>query len=212
MSNEILDALAAHVRETEEPVATASEVADRVSVGRRAVLGRLSAFSEVGAVGSKKVGAGARVFWPADLLQEGSDDVQEDVDEDPPDVGGDDPSPPPAVEYPDRRGEESPSIPHAQLDEVNFPEGKDRQECLAAVFAVQEYLEETGSASMQEIVYDVLPEKPLGYDVESAINKIDAGSRYRGAWWRKVVRPGLEAIDGVEFDESSRKWRLKGGI
>lgn len=35
-------------------------------------------------------------------------------------------------------------------------------------------------------------------DVDVALEKVEAGERFRGAWWRKVVKPGLEALDDVQ--------------
>jgi hypothetical protein len=51
---------------------------------------------------------------------------------------------------------------------------------------------------MRELVAAVMPDHPLGYDVDGALEKIEADDRYRGAWWRRVVKPGLEARDDVE--------------
>lgn len=44
----------------------------------------------------------------------------------------------------------------------------------------------------------LIPTPPLGYDVDAALAKIDAGDRYRGGWWRNVVKPGLKALDDVQ--------------
>ena len=45
-----------------------------------------------------------------------------------------------------------------------------------------------------------MPDHALGYDVDGALAKVEAsGERYRGAWWRKVVKPGLGALDDVEY-------------
>lgn len=46
-----------------EPVLTASEVADRLSVGRRGILTRLEVLEEDGLLRSKKVGARSVVWW-----------------------------------------------------------------------------------------------------------------------------------------------------
>lgn len=35
-------------------------------------------------------------------------------------------------------------------------------------------------------------------DVDEALAKIETGDRYRGAWWRRIVKPGLEALDDVQ--------------
>lgn len=82
----------------------------------------------------------------------------------------------------------------ALLDDVDFPTTKNRAECVEAVRATYEYLQANGSATMRELVQEVMPEHPVGYDVP----ELEAGERYRGAWWRRVVKPSLEALPDVE--------------
>jgi hypothetical protein len=56
-----------------------------------------------------------------------------------------------------------------------------------------------------------MPEHPLGHDVDHAVDKIDSGDRFRGAWWRRVVKPGLEALDDVESPPcGASEWRYTG--
>lgn len=78
--------------------------------------------------------------------------------------------------------------------DVEFPTTRDRDECIAAIAAAYAYLRENERATMREIVAAVLPEHPIGYDVPD----LKEGERYRGAWWRRVVKPGLEALEDVE--------------
>jgi hypothetical protein len=73
----------------------------------------------------------------------------------------------------------------------------DPADARAAIEAAAGYLQREGSATMREIVRDVLPEHPLGYDVP----ELESGDRYRGAWWRRVVKPGLENCENVEKPE-----------
>jgi len=80
------------------------------------------------------------------------------------------------------------------LKDVEFPATKDRETCVEAVCAAYEYLQEHGKATMREFVQEVMPEHPVGYDVPD----LEPGERYRGAWWRKVVKPGLTALPDVE--------------
>jgi hypothetical protein len=84
------------------------------------------------------------------------------------------------------------------LDGVDFPDSRDREDCLAAVDAARAYLREHGTATMRDLVTNVMPEHPVDYNVDDAREKLAAGDRYRGGWWRLVVRPGLEALDDVE--------------
>ena len=97
------------------------------------------------------------------------------------------------------------------LDDVEFPSGKDRDACVDAVLAARMYLKNKGSATMRDIVVDLSRDHPLGYDPDSALAKVEAGERYRGAWWRRIVRPGLETFDDVEKPApGASKWRYTG--
>lgn len=82
----------------------------------------------------------------------------------------------------------------ATLDRVDFPAGRDRVACEAAVEAARAYLDTHDGATMRELVTDVMPVHPVGYDVP----ELQEGERYRGGWWRHVVKPGLEAMPDVE--------------
>lgn len=81
-----------------------------------------------------------------------------------------------------------------RVSEVDFPSSRDRTECVEAVQAAYQYLQREGAASMREFVQEVMPEHPVGYDVPD----LQPGDRYRGAWWRKVVKPGLSALSDVK--------------
>lgn len=93
----------------------------------------------------------------------------------------------------------------APLADVDFPADRDREACEAAVFAARDYLREQGPASARELVDDVMPEHPLGYDVpDTAPDEGDVGP-----WWREVVRPGLEALPEVEAADDGEGWRYR---
>lgn len=94
---------------------------------------------------------------------------------------------------------------------VEYPSGKAREECNAAVQAARAHLAENERATKREIVAEVMPEHPAGYDADAALAKIDDGDRYRGAWWRKVVKPGLETFDDVaKPPRGASEWRFTG--
>jgi hypothetical protein len=78
-----------------------------------------------------------------------------------------------------------------------------------AVEAVLVWLRPQGSASKSDIVRGVMAEYPLGYDAEAALEAIAAGERYRGAWWRRVIRGTLREHPAVE--ERGTEWRYVGG-
>ncbi|MFB6087499.1 MAG: hypothetical protein ABEJ85_03170 [Haloarculaceae archaeon] len=99
----------------------------------------------------------------------------------------------------------------APLTALSFPGGVDHDEAVEAILAARDYLREQGAASMKEIVSSVGPEYPLKYDPPESF---EPGERYRGAWWRRVVKPGLEALDDVEApnsDEGETDWAYAGG-
>lgn len=97
--------------------------------------------------------------------------------------------------------------PEALLADVEFPSSKSREECVDAVEAAHAHLQREGSSTMREFVREVMPEHPVGYDVP----ELEAGDRYRGAWWRRIVKPGLEALPDVESPSSgASEWRYTG--
>lgn len=57
--NEILEIF----RCSEDPVLTASEVSQDLSIGRRATLKRLQKLSDEGILRNKEIGSGGRVWW-----------------------------------------------------------------------------------------------------------------------------------------------------
>lgn len=93
----------------------------------------------------------------------------------------------------------------APLADVDFPADRDREACEAAVFAARDYLREQGPASVRELVADVMPEHPLGYDVPDT--ESDDGDV--GPWWREVVCPGLDALPEVEAAGDGEGWRYR---
>lgn len=74
-----------------------------------------------------------------------------------------------------------------QLHGDGVPEGVDPDAAREAIQAVLELVRADGGVQRTKIVETVMPKHPLKYDAPA-----DA-SGYKGAWWRKIVRPGLEA-------------------
>lgn len=112
----------------------------------------------------------------------------------------DTPSP---VDRPDR--DTYPSTKPDVLEAVDLPASVDPDEAAEAVFAARDYLEEHGPASMRDIVTDVMPDYPLGYDVP----QLETGERFRGAWWRRIVKPGLQAVPEVEYRDGHNDYAAK---
>ena len=93
------------------------------------------------------------------------------------------------------------------LASIDFPNSKDRDEVRETIYAARDYLREHGKASMRDFVIDVMPEHSLGYDVPD----LAPGERYRGSWWRKIVKPGLEALPDVKKPgQGESEWKYTG--
>jgi hypothetical protein len=107
-----------------------------------------------------------------------------------------------------RHRDESDTLPNLP----DLPGTVDVDDAREAIEAAHTLLEERGRARSGEIVAAVMPDHPLGYDVDDALAKIeDESARYRGAWWRRVVKPGLEARETVEKPAGGRThWRYTG--
>lgn len=99
----------------------------------------------------------------------------------------------------------------ADDDTDALPGTVDRDDAAAAVAAARDYIRDHGGATKQDLVKNVMPGHPLVYDVDAALAKIDAGDRYRGAWWRNVVSPGLKKLDDVQTPpQGASTWRYAG--
>jgi hypothetical protein len=76
--------------------------------------------------------------------------------------------------------------PHDKVPKIAVPDSvPDRipdADARAAIAAAVELVASNGGVQRSEIIEAIAPEHPLGYE--------DIGAR--GAWWRKVIRPGLE--------------------
>lgn len=101
------------------------------------------------------------------------------------------------------------SDPEGLREAVDFPGPEERvQDCLRAVYLARHYVHEHGGATKAELVVNVMEQQPAGYDVEGALEKIASGERYRGGWWRNVVKPGLEALPEIEAPTGgASEWR-----
>lgn len=192
--------------------AVASEVAEELDMSRRAADYRLRRLFWAERVAKKQI-RGTFVWYlpedstPPSLPPSVDTDRQETSSKPPRETVEKYP------QEPDTKPSQEPveSVPQntdiTALDEVDFPSGRDREQCEAAVLAARDYLREHGPSSMREIVMEVMEEHPVGYDVP----ELETGDRYRGAWWRKVVKPGLEALSDVTApDPGASNWEFEG--
>jgi hypothetical protein len=107
----------------------------------------------------------------------------------------------------EREPQREPQPDRSPYETVEFPSGVNRADAIAAIDAAAELIEREREATMREIVGEVSREHPLKYGVQ----EVEDGERYRGSWWRKVVKPGLEAHPAVEKPSGGqRAWRWVG--
>lgn len=185
---DVLNAVRAH-----EPAAT-SEVAGELGITRQGADRRLRKLRDEGRVNSKKIAASLVWFAPSDAEPAMSSGADRGDSPSGSDLDGERDTPPREASHADLED---------ALTDVDFPTGQDRDDCVAAVYAARDYLRENGPASMRQIVVNVMPEHSLGYDVP----ELEPGDRYRGSWWRKIVKPGLDALEDVEHRQNYGDYR-----
>lgn len=112
----------------------------------------------------------------------------------------------------DEPGQETAQAAPELAEAVDLPGPPEReQDALEAIEAARALIDEHGAATKKEIVQEVMPDHPAGYDVDAALEKIEAGDRFRGAWWRRVVKPGLEELPDVDAPPiGGSDWRHSG--
>lgn len=155
-----------------------ADVAEGVECPHRTALHHLNKLEDAGRLTSRSVGA-AKVW-----------DVVDDA------AATETPAATPEDTHDAHTGAET--DPLDVLASVDLPGTVALDDAAAAVAAARDYIRDAGGATKQDLVLYVMPAHPLGYDVDAALAKVEAGERYRGAWWRRVVKPGLKALDDVE--------------
>jgi len=186
------------------PVITSSDVADALECTTEAARRKLTRLSDRGQVDKRKTGRTV-VYWRVD---ERGHTAPRDGQQHAENTPAPEPDPSTSGVHNDA-GRGAP----AGLDAVDFPGDRDHDECAAAVSAARDYIQNHGGATKTDLVESVMPDYPLGYDVDAALAKTDAGDRYRGSWWRKIVKPGLKALDDVKTPpQGASTWRFTGDV
>lgn len=90
-----------------------------------------------------------------------------------------------------------PTSPPIELPE-GLPGNKDDDAMRAAIAAAVELVRARKAVTAREFVAELIEEHPFDYDVAAALATVDAGERYRGGWWRSIIKPGLEAHPDVQ--------------
>ncbi len=188
-ADDVVAAVRAH-----DPAAT-SEIGDELGVSRQAADRRLRRLRDDGRVSSKKIGASLVWFLPREAGGRPAHATET------PDMA--DGLPADGVDETRRTGDESDAGDAAGValpDDV--PSGVDGDAARDAIDAAREFLRTDGPASAREIVAAVMPAHTLGYDVP----ELEPGDRYRGAWWRRIVKPGLDGLDDVVYRENHQDY------
>jgi biotin operon repressor len=185
------------------PVVTSADVAEQTGLSRDSARRKLEELKQRGSVDSRRT-AGRVLYWRTDNAETTKQITPQETRE----GRASNPSDRTASrEKPmgtDSQSRSRDTRP-AGLASVEFPDGRDRDQCEAAVLAARDYLREQGPATMRELVTEVMPEHPVGYDIP----ELEPGDRYRGAWWRRVVKPGLQALPDVQApSRGASDWRF----
>jgi hypothetical protein len=218
-----LDDVRAVFGEVRGPVVLSADVADALGCSRETARRKLGALYDQGEVDRRKVSRRV-LYWkhrdgdaptmdeglpsgPGDVRRDsvGEDAARADAGDDPTEHPAD---PPTDAHDADAVGEEE------TLDTVlaDLPSTVDPDAAREAILAAREYLIKHGTATKADFVREVMRDHPLGYDPDAALAKIEAGERFRGAWWRRVIKPGLKAINGVEKPpRGASEWKATEG-
>jgi len=190
--DDVVAAVRAH-----DPAAT-SEIGDELGVSRQAADRRLRTLRDDGRVSSKKIGASLVWFLPREAGARPTHAAETpEMDDGLPRDAGD------VTRRTD--GETDADADRVALPD-DVPDGVGDDAARDAIDAAREYLRTDGPASAREIVAAVMPEHSLGYDVP----ELEPGDRYRGAWWRRVVRPGLQRLDDVTHRQNHNDYAYAG--
>jgi len=200
----------AAIHDHDDPVVTATELAENLPVTSRTVTNRLRELAAGGEVERKDVGGRAVVYWLPGTRKPRPDarprerslaadqaDLEASVRQTPPqdDIATSDSSEPVDDEQP-RMGKVD---VEAIVDELDLPGSGDRVEMRRnGVRACLRYLRERGEAQRSDWIEDVYPDHPAGF-----------GSS--GGWWNAIGKQGLtavaEKIDAVDAPgEGSHIW------
>jgi len=89
----------------------------------------------------------------------------------------------------------------------DVPNRIDETEARATIEAAVQFVEENNGATKRELVENVMPDHPLGYEIP----ELAEGERFRGAWYRRVVKPGLSKSEQIKKPKPSEStWRYVG--
>lgn len=169
-----LDAVLAVFDDRSDPARplTANDVMEEIDCSRRTAHNKLNELVEQGRLATRKVGARGRVWWvPMDT---------------------------PAVDDHHQQRDDAHPV-QREITSVDLPGEGDRlaarREALRAAY---DYLNENPDASETEVITEVFPDHPAGYDTADR-------------WW-DVIKPALKELPNVDVDtDPDHVWHYIGG-
>jgi len=101
--------------------------------------------------------------------------------------------------------------PESDSERIELPDDVpnriDETEARATIAAAIQFVQENNGATKRELVENVMPDHPLGYEIP----ELAEGERFRGAWYRRVVKPGLSKAEVIKKPKPSEStWRYVG--
>ncbi|GGO01550.1 helix-turn-helix transcriptional regulator [Haloarcula pellucida] len=151
---------------------TANDVMEAVDCSRRTAHNKLNELVEQGRLATRKVGARGRVWWvPMETPHTGDPTAQH---------------------------EQAPPV-RREIASVDLPGSGDRlAERRDALRAAYDYLNENPDASETEVITEVFPDHPAGYDTADK-------------WW-DVIKPALKELPDVDVEtDPDHVWHYIGG-
>lgn len=191
------DDLLAVFDDTDDPVLSTAEVADRLPIKRRGTLDRLRRLEDQGDVASKSIGGRNTVWWSVD-----DDDVQDDrAGEDIAATGSSTPATDaPRDQDPAPVQDQQDGDVQARIDALDLPgSGETLAARRDAIRRLYDYLQDQGTAQKSDFL-DQIDADAVGY--ASA-----------GSFWSNCVkgRDSLQSLPGVDAPgEGEHTWRFRG--
>lgn len=179
--DELTEAVERAVERTGFPAVRGADVAEQLPIKERAVRNRLNELADAGEVRSRKFGT-ATAYAPLTAPQASFDGVE---------AGG------PAAD-PVGSDDVQEQLVEDAIQEIEPPGGRDPEAAREAVRAAYCYLRDHGPAPSSEILEEIYPGHPAGYQT---------GTRH-GGWWRHLVKPGLEQLPTVSKPVGGQAWRV----
>jgi len=210
-ADDVLEALRQQLVDTENPVASSTQIAANLPIKRRQVLYHLRILEARGDVGSVSIGAGT-AWYAVDVVHVGTDRVPPAAPTPAPSTA---PTPEPTSEpAPEPTAESASTTPDADthsngrdrdrardeiVDELDIPGREAVQEPRReAVRAVLEHLDDAGEPVPAGTLRDLYDDHPAGYKHETS-------------WWSNFMLLALKDLadqDVVELTNPSRgRWR-----